>query len=132
LNAAFPAWAKITDPRFVSHYYNFFLAVRYRWFRDYPDCWNDIGRTLGNIVFVVEYGLLGRWFCRSSLGLGCLRLRRCTSRGNFLYYLVPILGRGWLCSRDLGDGRWLGLGTSIDDALDGAFQKCRTHHLERG
>ncbi|WP_420884493.1 zinc ribbon domain-containing protein [Stutzerimonas kunmingensis] len=102
---------------------------RYGRLRDYPSSWNDIGRTLGNVVFVIEYGLLGWWFCRSRLGLGRLRLRRCTSCGHFLYYPVPILRRYWLCSCDLGDGGWLGLDALIGDALGGAFEECRTHHL---
>ncbi|WP_419188725.1 hypothetical protein [Stutzerimonas stutzeri] len=52
-----------------------------------------------------------------------MRLRRCTSCGHFLYYPIPVLGRGWLCSRDLGYGGWLGLDAFISDALDGAFEE---------
>ncbi|WP_434458396.1 hypothetical protein JQR85_07675 [Stutzerimonas urumqiensis] len=113
-------------------YNNYFFGAgrtRYGLLRENPSSWNDIGRTLRNVVFVVEHGLLGRWFCRSGLKLGRLWLRRCTSCGHFLYYPVPILGRCWLCSRDFGDGGRLGLDALIDDALGGAFEECRTHHL---
>ncbi|WP_369691499.1 zinc ribbon domain-containing protein [Stutzerimonas kunmingensis] len=96
---------------------------RYGRLGDNPSSRNDIGCPLRNVVLVIEDGLLGWRFCRTGLGLGSLRLRRCTSCGHFLYYPIPVLGRCWLCARDLGDGGWLGLDALIGDALGGAFEE---------